>query len=105
LAKIPGVQVTGLVPDVEPWLRSSAVVLVPIRFGGGTRLQILEALRCERAVVSTSAGCSGLEAENGKHLIVADGDAAFAGAVVELLQDPARRAQLGRGGRAWGEGH
>ncbi|HWN82220.1 MAG TPA: glycosyltransferase family 4 protein, partial [Candidatus Udaeobacter sp.] len=105
LAQIPGVQITGLVPDVEPWLRSSAVVLVPIRFGGGTRLKILEALRCERAVVSTSAGCAGLEPESGKHLLVADGEAAFAGAVVELLHDPARRQRLGRDGRVWAEAH
>ena len=105
LARIPGVQVTGLVPDVEPWLRSAAVVLVPIRFGGGTRLKILEALRCERAVVSTTAGCAGLGPESGKHLLVADGEVAFAGAVVELLQDPERRRRLGRDGRAWAEAH
>jgi glycosyltransferase involved in cell wall biosynthesis len=96
LARIPGVQVTGFVPDVEPWLRSAAVLLVPIRFGGGTRLKILEALRWERAVVSTPAGCAGLEPESGKHLLVAE-------AVVGLLGDPERRRRLGREGRAWAE--
>jgi polysaccharide biosynthesis protein PslH len=101
LARIPGVQVTGFVPDVEPWIRSAAMLVVPIRFGGGTRLKILEALRCERAVVSTRAGAAGLDAENGKHLVLADGDQAFASAVVSLLGDPEARRRLGREGRAW----
>jgi len=45
LARIPGVEVTGFVPDVAPWFKSAAIVVVPIRFGGGTRIKILEALR------------------------------------------------------------
>jgi hypothetical protein len=103
LARIPGVQVTGFVPDVEPWIRSAAILLVPIRFGGGTRLKILEALRWERAIVSTSAGCAGLEPVSGKHLLIADGPGPFAEATIGLLGDPERRRRLGRDGRAWAE--
>ena len=66
-------------------------------------LDILEALRWERAVVSTSAGCAGLEPVSGKHLLVADGPAPFAEAAIDLLGDPERRRRLGRDGRAWAE--
>ena len=34
----PGVIVTGEVPDVRPYLERAAVVAVPVRIGGGTRL-------------------------------------------------------------------
>ncbi len=101
LERLPGVRVTGFVPDVAPWFQSAAVLVVPLRFGGGTRLKILEALRWRRAVVSTPAGCEGLDPVPGKHLIVASSDAEFAAAVVELVNDPARRRALGAEGFAW----
>jgi len=101
LARIPGVEVTGFVPDVAPWFKSAAIVVVPIRFGGGTRIKILEALRHRRAVVATPAGAAGLDPESGKHLIVAENDADFAAQVVALLRDPERRTALGATGEAW----
>jgi glycosyltransferase involved in cell wall biosynthesis len=101
LAKIPGVRVTGFVPDVAPWFQSASVLVVPLRFGGGTRLKILEALRWRRAVVSTPAGAEGLALESGKHLVVASTDEAFADAVVELATDPLRRRELGERGWEW----
>ena len=101
LAENPGVQVTGFVPDVTPWFKSAAVLVVPIRFGGGTRIKILEALRHRRAVVATPAGAAGLDPESGKHLIVAENDADFAAQVVALLRDPERRTALGATGEAW----
>jgi glycosyltransferase involved in cell wall biosynthesis len=101
LAEIPGVQVTGFVPDVTPWFRSAAILVVPIRFGGGTRIKILEALRHRRAVVTTPAGAAGLDPVSGRHLIVANDDGEFAAQVVALLRDPARRAALGAAGEEW----
>lgn len=101
LAKLPGVRVTGFVPDVAPWFQSAAILVVPVRFGGGTRLKILEALRWGRAVVSTPAGCEGLDPVPGKHLVVAETDEAFADAVVELATDHSRRRALGEQGYTW----
>ena len=51
--------VTGTVADVAEYLRSASVVVVPIRFGGGTRIKILEALAHRKAVVSTTTGAEG----------------------------------------------
>lgn len=101
LGRLPGVQVTGFVPDIVPWFQSAAVVVVPIRFGGGTRIKILEALRHRRAVVATPAGVAGLDPESGKHLVVAEIGTEFADQVVALLRDPARRRALGEAGEEW----
>jgi glycosyltransferase involved in cell wall biosynthesis len=100
LGELPGVTVTGGVPDVRVYLASSAVALAPLRVGGGTRLKILEAFAMGKAVVSTSLGCEGLRTAHEEHLLVADHPELFARAVVRLLQDGEMRAKLGRAGRA-----
>jgi glycosyltransferase involved in cell wall biosynthesis len=86
--------VVGSVPDVAPFLRQAAVVVVPLRFGGGTRIKILEALAYRVPVVSTSVGAEGLEVESGKHLLLADSPSAFAQCCLRLLADPALREHL-----------
>ncbi len=81
------VEVTGSVPSVLDHLREAAVVVVPLRIGGGTRLKIYEAMAMGKAVVSTSVGAEGLEVHPGQDLILADDAPAFAKAVQMLLQD------------------
>ena len=100
LAGIPGINVTGTVPDVRPYLAASALAIAPLSIGGGTRLKILEALAMRKAVVSTSLGCEGLAVEPGTHLIVADQPEVFAHAVIELIGNPGRRRALGIAGRS-----
>jgi glycosyltransferase involved in cell wall biosynthesis len=96
----PGVEVTGEVPDVRPSLDRAAVVVVPVRMGGGTRLKVLEGLAMEKPMVSTALGCEGVDVRDGEHLLVADSPAAFAAAVIRLFADPAAARALGRAGRA-----
>lgn len=99
LAEQPAIQVTGRVDDVRPYVASGSVYVVPLRIGGGTRLKIFEAMAMGKAVVSTSIGAEGLPVTDGTHLLLADTPAAFAGRVVELLRDPARRQQIGSAAR------
>lgn len=87
------VEVTGTVPSVAEYLRDAALVVVPLRVGGGTRLKIFEAMATGRAVISTSIGSEGLAVENGRDLILADDAGAFAAAVVLLLRDAKLRRQ------------
>jgi len=100
LAELPGVTVTGSVPDVRPYLTASGVAIAPLHIGSGTRLKILEALAMRKAVVSTSLGCEGLSVVPGKHLIVAEEPEAFAQAVIELMKHPEKRRALGMAGRS-----
>jgi glycosyltransferase involved in cell wall biosynthesis len=90
-----GIVVTGTVPDVRPHLEEAAVVVIPLRVGGGTRLKIFEAMAMGKAVVSTTIGAEGLPVTPGEHIILADDPAAFAAAVTGLLAAPERRAGLG----------
>lgn len=96
----PGrVFVTGTVDDVRPFLRRAAVVVVPLRNGGGTRLKILEALAMHKPVVSTTVGAEGLAVIDKKHILIADDDQQFADSVVSLVKDSAKRQRLGEAGR------
>jgi sugar transferase (PEP-CTERM/EpsH1 system associated) len=99
LGNVPGITVTGSVPDVRPYLAAATVAIAPLRIGSGTRLKILEALAMKKAVVSTSLGCEGLDVVPGTHLIMVDQPEAFAQCVVDLLQDQDKRAALGSAGR------
>lgn len=94
-----GVTLAGHVPDIRPVIAGSAVCVVPLRTGGGTRLKILEALALGTPVVSTSKGAEGLELEHGRDLLIADEPEAFASAVTSILVDPALRARLADSGR------
>ena len=100
LSDDPGIEVTGRVEDVRPYLANAAVYVVPLRIGGGTRLKIFEAMAAGRAVVSTSIGAEGLPTEHGRHLLLADTPQAFAEAVVKLLRDEPMRAAIEAQGRA-----
>ena len=96
----PRIDVVGKVDDLRPHLARAAVSVVPLRIGGGTRFKILEAMAMARPVVSTTLGAEGLEAEPGRHLLLADDPAAFAAAVGRILADAQLGARLGREGRA-----
>lgn len=96
----PGVEVTGEVPDVRPYLGRAAVVTVPIRTGSGTRLKVVEGLAMGRPMVSTTLGCEGVSVRDGEHLLIADSADRFAGAVMQLFDEPEYGATLGRAGRA-----
>jgi sugar transferase (PEP-CTERM/EpsH1 system associated) len=100
LAELPGVTVTGTVPDVRPHLACAEVAIVPLQIGSGTRLKILEALAMRKAVVSTSQGCEGLSVVPGKHLQVVDQPQAFAEAVIAFMNNPEMRKAYGNAGRA-----
>jgi glycosyltransferase involved in cell wall biosynthesis len=94
------VTVTGTVDDVRPYIARSAVYVVPLRVGGGSRLKILEALAMARPVVSTAVGAEGLELTPGTHLLVADEPSTFVETICRLFADAHQRRALGAAGRA-----
>jgi glycosyltransferase involved in cell wall biosynthesis len=95
VASETNIKLTGWVEDIRPFLASSAVCIVPLRIGGGTRLKIFEAMSMGKAVVSTKVGAEGLPVRHSEHLLIADDPRAFANSTVGLLRDPARRHELG----------
>jgi sugar transferase (PEP-CTERM/EpsH1 system associated) len=93
------VEAPGFVADVRPAVARAAVVIVPLRVGGGTRLKVLDAMAQGKAIVSTSLGVEGIEVDDGVHLQIADRPEDFATHVTELIRDPARRLALGEAAR------
>lgn len=93
LASLPGVVVRGAVPDIRDELAQTTVAVVPIRFGGGTRIKVLEAFAHRVPVVATRTGAEGIDAADGGHLLVVDdGDGdGFARACLRLVEDHAFR--------------
>lgn len=99
LAEIDNVHVMNAVNSVVPFYEQAHLVVVPIRYGGGTRIKILEALAFERAVVSTTVGAEGLNLVPGKDLLIADLPDEFAGACADLLTRTSRAQALAQQGR------
>jgi len=93
------VSVTGYVPDLEPILKDAAVLVIPVRAGGGMRVRILEGLAYGEAIVTTTIGLEGIDAESGKEVIVADTPQEFAEAVLELLGNYELRNEIAKNGR------
>ena len=88
----PAIDITGTVPEIEPYLAAAAVFVIPMRVGGGTRLKALEAMAACKPIVSTSLGVEGIGVEHGRELLMADTPSAFAESVLELLDDQRLRA-------------
>jgi glycosyltransferase involved in cell wall biosynthesis len=93
-----GVEVTGGVEDVKPYLRRSAVLAVPLEAGGGTRLKVLEAFAAGLPVVSTRTGVEGVVAVPDRDFVSAERQD-FADAVHALLVDRAAGARLAASAR------
>jgi len=93
------IQVTGYVDDLRPYLEESALMVVPVRAGGGMRVRILEAFAYAMPVVTTTVGLEGIHAAPGQDVLVADTPADFASRTVELLQDVSLQDKLAANGR------
>jgi hypothetical protein len=90
----PEVTLVGRVPDIDVELAGADLVVVPLRFGSGTRLKILEAFAQRVPVVSTTLGAEGLDVEDGVHLLLGDTADELADACARLLSDQELRSDL-----------
>ncbi len=94
-----GVTVTGSVADDRPYFAGATVYALPMRYGGGSRLKLLNALAMGCAVVSTTAGAEGVAVRHEQHLLIADSAADFAAAITRLLGDAELCERLGAAGQ------
>ncbi len=91
----PSITIFGYVDDPIPYIQRATVFIVPILSGSGTRLKTLEAMAAEKAIVTTSVGCEGIEGIDKIHYLIADKPADFAKCVIDLLNDSDLRKALG----------
>ncbi len=99
LAALPGVEVTGEVPDVRPWLAAADVVVAPLLLARGVQNKVLEALAMARPVVASGAAAEGIDAAPGKHIVTASHNGEFASEIIKLLAHPDQAAAMGRAAR------
>ncbi len=97
---VDGVAFAGRVDEVQPELDAAAIAVIPIRFGSGTRLKVVEALANRLPMVSTHLGSEGIGVVDGESALLADTPAAFADACVRLLRDGGLRSKIADHGEA-----
>jgi polysaccharide biosynthesis protein PslH len=103
LAKMPGVTVTGRVPDMRPYLDAAEVFVAPLRMARGVQNKLLEALAMGLPSVASSAAWRGTVIPNGEGILVADQPREIAGHVIRLLRDADWRTDMACRARAAAE--
>jgi sugar transferase (PEP-CTERM/EpsH1 system associated) len=105
LARLPGVEVVGQVPDVRPYLAGAAVAVVPLRIARGIQNKVLEAMAMAKPVVASPQGLTGLSNKQDLPALTASERLEWVEQVGRLLDSPALRRQLGVAGRAYVEAY
>jgi glycosyltransferase involved in cell wall biosynthesis len=102
----PAIEVVADPLRVEPYIESAAVVLAPVRTGGGMRMKVLQALAAGKAVVTTPRGAEGFDCFGEEPpLRCADTAEGLAATTAELLGDDEARRDLGARARRFAERH
>jgi sugar transferase (PEP-CTERM/EpsH1 system associated) len=99
LQNVPGVEVTGYVSDLAACVHRGAIAVSPLQSGSGMQFKLLEAMASGTPSVVTPYSLGGIDAQHGKHLLVATGAEDFAAATVRLMSDNGLRARICRAAR------
>lgn len=97
------VTLTGYVDDLRPYLQRAALAVAPLVYAVGNQHKVFEAMACATPVIATPIAVRALAAQPGRDVVVAEGAPAFARAILDLLDDPARATAIGAAGRAYVE--
>jgi glycosyltransferase involved in cell wall biosynthesis len=94
-----GIEVQDFVADVRSAYQRATVVVAPLVASAGTNIKIMEAMAMGKAVVSTPAGINGLDLNPGTDVMIANTGVEMARAILDLLENPARRQAMERAAR------
>lgn len=100
LGKLPGVTVTGSVPQVQPYVTKAALTVAPLNIARGTQNKILESLAMGVPVVCSTLAAGGVDCVAGEHILTANRPEQYADAVLRLLNDEGERRRFSEAGRA-----
>lgn len=103
LERLPGVEVTGFVPDVRPHLARAAVTVAPLEIARGLQNKVLESMALGVPVVASRRVASGLGPANGSPLLVAESADDYASLLLSMLVSGSAREAASRGSRAYVE--
>lgn len=99
------VEVIGYVPETAPYLESAYISVAPLRYGGGMKGKVGEAMSYGLPVVTTTFGAEGFGLQPGKDLLVGDTAEAFAAQVIALLDDADLYSRIAKSGYDFIESH
>lgn len=99
LQNLPGVEVTGRVDDLRPYLAGALAFVCPMRLGSGMKNKLLEAMSMRLPVVASRRAVAGIPDVPEAWIEVADDPGAFARKVMEILKDPRKAANQGKQAR------
>ena len=100
-----GIVVHGEVSDATAFIGKHHCMLVPLLSGSGMRVKILEGMAMERLVISTSLGLEGIAAEHEKEVLIADTADEFAKAILSVINNFERTAEMGKAAAEFIEKH
>ena len=103
LAQDQNVYVTGTVEDIRPYLRKATLSASPIPYGVGIQNKVLEAMACGTPVVASQQAVSALDIQENKEVMVGSNPVEFAEKMLELLNSPIKRNEIGAAGRKYVE--
>jgi sugar transferase (PEP-CTERM/EpsH1 system associated) len=87
LNEIEGVNVTGSVDDVRPYIKYASVVVAPMHIARGIQNKVLEAMAMAKPVVVTTMGLEGINAQHRIDVLIADTAEAFIREIDELFKN------------------
>lgn len=97
--KKANVIIHGEVKDAKDFINQHSIMIVPLQSGSGIRVKILEGMALGKVVITTSVGLEGIDAQNGKEIMVADSAAAFASCISTCLEHQNKLKQVGERAR------
>lgn len=101
LGEHPAITVTGTVPDLRPYLRKATMAVVPLVYGAGSQLKLLEAMACGTPVVATPRAILALKAKAGQDLLVAEQPEEIAASILKLIENPDFSYHVGQNGQKY----
>jgi polysaccharide biosynthesis protein PslH len=97
--KLPNVEMAGEVPDAQAFIRSYAIMVVPLFSGSGIRIKIIEGMAMGKAIISTKIGAEGIRYTHGENILIANTPEEFLAAVTQCIQSPQLCSSLGQNAR------
>lgn len=89
------IHVSGWLADIREAYLSSKVFLAPMLSGSGMQNKLLEAMAMELPCITTSLAANAIGAQHGQELYIADTEELMVKYLIELLENPQKRRDMG----------
>ncbi len=93
--ELKGIEVSGFVENVNEFMTTKGIMLVPLKSGSGVRIKILEGMNLGIPIITTKIGAEGLNAIHEKELIISENEPEFIEFAVSLFNSEEKRSTLG----------